>query len=196
AISLDCEMAQTIYGEDTLVQVTLIDMLTATPLLDLTVIPTHPIADWRTQWSGMSESIMAERIASPDHETVRGYAEARARVWDFVNADTILVGQSLNFDLKVLGMVHWRVVDSFILVKEGGFRAGGGSMRLKNLVEDFVGVRIQTGDGETGHDCLEDTFGAREVVVWCWRNQGVEKEREGCEKGPGPWGVKSEEVWW
>ncbi|PYI09431.1 hypothetical protein BO78DRAFT_286133, partial [Aspergillus sclerotiicarbonarius CBS 121057] len=164
AVSLDCEMVETIYHEDAVVQVTLVDILTNTLLLDLTVVPTHQILDYRTKYSGMSASLMSERIAQG--KTVTGYAAARAKIWEFINADTILVGQSLNNDLNVLGMTHWRIVDSFLLVKEGGYREMGKSMRLKALVEDFVGVEIQKGDGSSGHDCAEDAFAAREVVVW------------------------------
>lgn len=38
---------------------------------------------------------------------------------------------------------------------------------MRTLASDFLDRDIQTGNG---HDCLEDTFAAREVILWCLQN--------------------------
>ncbi|GKZ37076.1 hypothetical protein AbraIFM66950_008466 [Aspergillus brasiliensis] len=172
AVSLDCEMVTDTTGRTQLCQVSLVDILTGELLLDQPVLPTAPISDWRTNWSGMTADLMAEHIAAG--RTVTGYEGARARVWEFVNKQTILVGQSLNFDLDVLGIVHERVVDTYLLMR--GERRGR-SCRLRDIVRDCCGVEIQKGEElDNGHDCAEDCYAAREVALWAVENLGKDTD--------------------
>ncbi|GLB10750.1 hypothetical protein AtubIFM57258_007160 [Aspergillus tubingensis] len=166
AVSLDCEMVTDITGRTQLCQVSLVDVLTGELLLDQPVLPTEPVSDWKTKWSGMTAELMDQHVAAG--RTVDGYEGARARVWDFVDQNTILVGQSLNFDLDVLGIVHDRVVDTYLLMK--GKRRGR-SCRLRDIVRDCCGVEIQKGEEvQEGHDCAEDCYAAREVALWAVEN--------------------------
>ncbi|GLA62017.1 hypothetical protein AtubIFM54640_002553 [Aspergillus tubingensis] len=173
AVSLDCEMVTDITGRTQLCQVSLVDVLTGELLLDQPVLPTEPVSDWKTKWSGMTAELMDQHVAAG--RTVNGYEGARARVWDFVDQNTILVGQSLNFDLDVLGIVHDRVVDTYLLMK--GERRGR-SCRLRDIVRDCCGVKIQKGEEvQEGHDCAEDCYAAREVALWAVEN--LEKDEGG-----------------
>lgn len=107
-------------------------------------------------------------VAEARKETLSGWRGARAEVWRHIDADTILVGHSLQNDLDALRMIHTRVADSAILA---GNAVGPGSTRrwgLKGLCHEFLGILVQT--GKAGHDCLEDALAAREVVLWCAQN--------------------------
>ncbi|OJZ81715.1 hypothetical protein ASPFODRAFT_65109 [Aspergillus luchuensis CBS 106.47] len=171
AVSLDCEMVTDITGRTQLCQVSLVDVLTGELLLDQPVLPTEPVSDWKTKWSGMTAELMDQHVAAG--RTVNGYEGARARVWDFVDQNTILVGQSLNFDLDVLGIVHDRIVDTYLLMK--GERRGR-SCRLRDIVRDCCGVEIQKGEEvQEGHDCAEDCYAAREVALWAAENLGKDE---------------------
>ncbi|GLA28339.1 hypothetical protein M752DRAFT_276268 [Aspergillus phoenicis ATCC 13157] len=168
AVSLDCEMITDTTGRTQLCQVSMVDVLTGELLLDQAVLPSEPVSDWRTKWSGMTAELMAQHVAAG--KTVNGYEGARARVWEYIDQKTILVGQSLNFDLDVLGIVHERIVDTYLLMR--GQRRGR-SCRLRDVVRDCCGVEIQRGEEvEGGHDCAEDCYAAREVALWAAEHLG------------------------
>jgi len=114
-----------------------------------------------------------------------------------------MVGPSLKHDLKALGIVHGRVVDTAILTAEvlKGYkwedldentklvtkRVVDDDVKLGNLVglqvlaEELLGVKTR-GDGV--HDSLEDVVVTRDVLVWCLLNPDKlhhwAVEREGC----------------
>src|SRR5699024_7745861 len=88
-------------------------------------------------------------------------------LWKFIDAQTVLVGHSLNNDLAVLGMVHTRVVDSAIITRLAVGEDCKRHWALKTLVRQFLDRDIQAGND--GHDGVEDTYAAREVTLWCLR---------------------------
>lgn len=101
-------------------------------------------------------------------QTLPSWEAARAALWGHMDSETILIGQSLSNDLKALGMVHTRIVDSEILTKKAVGPGCPRSWGLKKLCESFLGLKIQAGN--SGHISLEDAFAARELVLWCIRN--------------------------
>ncbi|KAI5803951.1 hypothetical protein EDC01DRAFT_645352 [Geopyxis carbonaria] len=160
AVALDCEMAGAMDNSSILVQICAVDFLTGETLLNSLIDPTQPIRDWRTRISGISAGDVSR--AKARGEALNGWEGARAALWEFVDADTVLVGHALQHDLTALRICHARVVDSQILTA-----TGYGHMGLKKLCADLAKVPVQDG---RSHDCLEDALGAREVVVWCMRN--------------------------
>ncbi|KAL2835984.1 ribonuclease H-like domain-containing protein, partial [Aspergillus pseudoustus] len=171
AVVLDCEMVGVLGANNRetseLVRLSAVDFLTGEVLIDTYVAPGGQVISWRTKYSGVSAAVMREQTAR-GNVVEGGWKAARDRLWGVIDASTVLIGHSLNNDLGVLGMVHARVLDSAILTREA---VGGGCNRhwaLKVLVQRFLAREIQT--GRDGHDCLEDTFAAREVVLWCLRN--------------------------
>ncbi|KAL4952894.1 ribonuclease H-like domain-containing protein [Aspergillus filifer] len=177
AIVLDCEMVGVLentlggYGceQSEVVRVVAVDFLTGEVLLDTYVSPLGRVISWRTKYSGVNASILAEKKRE-GRVLSGGWQSAREAICRFIDADTILIGHGLNNDLNVLGMVHSRVVDSAILTRlvvDGHCQR---HWKLRTLAREFLGLSIQTGDGKDGHDCVEDTFAAREVVLWCLLN--------------------------
>jgi hypothetical protein len=73
------------------------------------------------------------------------------------------VGHALHYDLDVLRIIHYCVVDSAILLRN----AVGVSARqwgLKGLCYNLLHIELQKNKGEV-HDCVEDVLATREVVL-------------------------------
>ncbi|XXH02051.1 hypothetical protein Hte_008416 [Hypoxylon texense] len=168
AIALDCEMVGIAGGKDEIVQLCAVDLFSGEILIDSLVLPLVTVKDWRTRHSGVTASMMdAARVRG---EALDGWPAARAKLYEFADADTILIGHSLDNDLKVLHMAHSRVVDSAIVVAEAVFGKHnrlGRLWGLKVLSRDLLGATIQM--SKNGHDCLEDTLATRELVLFCLR---------------------------
>ncbi|MCJ1389863.1 hypothetical protein MMC18_002720 [Xylographa bjoerkii] len=169
AVALDCEMAlvQTTtvpYKASELILLCAVDYLTGETLINTHVSPESHVIDWCTKYSGVTAHTMAE--AEAQGKALKGWQEARFELWKYIDADTILVGQSLQNDLHVLRMIHTMVVDSAILTNLAvGFECTR-EWSLKVLCDELLGMKIQT-QGKKGHVCVEDAFATREVVLLC-----------------------------
>jgi DNA polymerase III epsilon subunit-like protein len=165
AIALDCEMVGVgDKNESEIARISAIDYLTGEILIDTLVQPTQFVTDWRTKFSGITKEAMSTAILQG--RTLQGWPVARALLFEYIDADTVLIGQALHFDLIALGIQHQRVVDSAILASEA---VGHGVKRrwgLKDLCDQLLDIKIQK-DGQVGHDSVEDAFAAREMVLWC-----------------------------
>ena len=169
AVALDCEMVGIRVGQSEigeLVRLCAVDFLAGEILVDIYVIPEQPVVAWRTKFSGVTKALLEEM--ERQGRTVNGWQAARELLWQHIDEDTILIGHSLHHDLKVLGMIHVRVVDSAIVTKEAVEENYNRSWALKTLCQQFLGREIQA--GAAGHDCLEDTFAAREILLWSFNH--------------------------
>ncbi|KAI5807823.1 ribonuclease H-like domain-containing protein [Peziza echinospora] len=174
AVALDCEMgtaAQTNGSE--LIQLCVVDYFTSETLLALLVHPRVPLLHYNTKWSGITRKMMEAAVRANWY--LSGWEEARERLFEFVDADTILIGHSLGNDLRALKVFHGRFVDSFVAVS----KRSGVNHSLKNLCEQVLGMEVQCA-GKKGHDCVEDALAARELVVWRAEDrEGVERWERG-----------------
>ncbi|KAL4763191.1 putative RNA exonuclease [Aspergillus foveolatus] len=175
AVVLDCEIVGVVGPNNSevseVVRLAAVDFLSGEVLVNTFVEPAanQRVINWRTRVSGVSKSLLSEM--KKQRQTVQGWEAARDLLWMFVDKQTILIGHSLHNGLAVLGMVHQRIVDSAILTRDAVAGAKEDCTRfwgLRRLAKTFIGLEIQT--GKDGHDCLEDTFAAREVVLWCLGN--------------------------
>ena len=167
AVALDCEMAGVQGGASELVLLCAVDYLSGETLVNKLVRPLSRVVDWRTRYSGVSASMMT--AAAMQGATLNGWKGARDALWEYIDADTILVGHALHHDLSVLRTIHTRIVDSSILTNKAAGPVCSRTWSLKTLCKDFLGIDIQTG-GRKGHDCLEDALATRQVVLWCMQN--------------------------
>ncbi|OGM44257.1 RNA exonuclease [Aspergillus bombycis] len=170
-VAIDCEMVQVGRGQNEVVQVCAVDVLSGEILVDKAVVPTKPVTDWCTPWSGMTAGRLEDMRRKG--KTVNGWEEARAEVLKFVDGDTILVGHALRNDVRALGMMHAKALDTATVTKHAVSKGMVGSgckrtWKLKTLCQDFLGINIQ--QSRNGHDCVEDTLATREVLLWCVRN--------------------------
>lgn len=97
AVALDAEMFYTAGGYE-VSRVTAVDFFTEASLLDILVRPRHPpVLDYNTKWSGVS----AESYES-DELPVLQFDEMKAKLAEIIGEETILIGHSLDNDLRVL----------------------------------------------------------------------------------------------
>ncbi|EAQ93736.1 hypothetical protein CHGG_01971 [Chaetomium globosum CBS 148.51] len=204
AVVLDCEMAGTSAG-DYPIAVSVVDFFTGAVLVDALVRPGAGVVvqDWRSGITGIGAARIADagRAGSGDGEPLAGREGAREAVLRFVDGETVVVGQAVRFDLRALGIVHGRVVDSAVLAAEasgrfGGVAGGGGVHRkikwwagLEELCRELLGMRIRGGEGQS-HDSLEDVLATRELVLWCLENPDQLKAWAAMR-----WGVKAKKGW-
>ncbi|CAJ0555313.1 Ff.00g053780.m01.CDS01 [Fusarium sp. VM40] len=166
AVALDCEMAGVRGGASELVSTCIVDFFSGEILLNSLVKPRQQIPDWRTQIHGIGPAKMS--IAVARKEALDGWETAREELFNLANADTVIVGQSLHHDLKVLRVVHARVLDTAILTSDAAANPGVHSARtwgLQSLCADLLGLRIR--HATMKHDVVEDTMATREVALWC-----------------------------
>ncbi|KAJ2897759.1 RNA exonuclease 3 [Zalerion maritima] len=166
AVAFDCEMAGVEGGRSEVVSICAVDVFTGEVLTNSLVKPREPILEWRSHINGVTPSIMS--IAAARRQVLDGWEAARGELWKHVNEDTVLVGQSLQHDLKALRVVHTKVVDTAIVSVEAAFGKGksiGRRWGLELLCEELLHLRIRQGSGV--HNELEDTMAARELALWC-----------------------------
>lgn len=165
AVALDCEMVETIGNRSELVRLVAIDYLSGNIILDTFVRPPQKVTNWRTKITGITSNTLKE--AERNGQIVFGWEACRAELWKIIDSNTILVGQSLNNDLKALRMTHTTIVDSQILTSLAIDR-GQQQLGLAQLCKELPckTIRNQT----SVHNSLEDAFAAREVVLWCLNN--------------------------
>ncbi|KAF9886770.1 hypothetical protein FE257_011147 [Aspergillus nanangensis] len=172
AIAIDCEMVGVENGRQALAFLSAIDFLTGEILINHHVVPSEEVVDWRSEFSGITEDIMTS--ASLSGAALESWREARNRLWELMDNSTILVGQSLNYDLEVLGICHAKIVDTAVLTAETVFssiiptKPLPRMWSLKNLAKDLLGLEIQ--NSNRGHSALEDAYAARDIAIWCIRN--------------------------
>lgn len=195
AVVLDCEMVGVAGGASELVSLTAVDFLTGETIVNSLVKPRQPVVDWRTQIHGISPAGLS--VARAQGLTLDGWQAATAELFKHVDRDTVLIGQSLQYDLAALHIQHACVVDSAILASEAVFGTKGKprywGLGLKNLCSELLGLKIREEaplNVSKVHDGLEDVLATREVVLY-WLEQPAAVEtwargkRESFWKAPG-----------
>ncbi|KAK1721236.1 ribonuclease H-like domain-containing protein [Colletotrichum acutatum] len=175
ALVIDCEMGGTEGGENELIQITILDFLTGNVLLSRRLVnPTRPILDWRENVTGLNATKMSAALLR--NEALNGWEAARAELWRYSDKDTILIGQSVHNDLRVLHTSHARIIDSAIITADAVLGAESKITKrwgLEALCKELLGIQIRSpiwaADG-VAHDNLEDCLATRELVLYCAQN--------------------------
>ncbi|KAG7372503.1 exonuclease [Nitzschia inconspicua] len=143
---LDCEMVLTKNGQE-LARVTMVQfeefVLSSVKktapskvkvLLDCLVRPESWVVDYATRFSGITAKILA-----PIHTHL---AQVQCALAKFLRPNDILVGHSLENDLRALHLVHHRVVDTAIVFQAANKRT---KFSLRHLSAYILNRNIQTG---------------------------------------------------
>ncbi|KIP03467.1 hypothetical protein PHLGIDRAFT_130123 [Phlebiopsis gigantea 11061_1 CR5-6] len=145
-LAMDCEMCQTEDGKE-LARVCLIDYASGIVLYDKLVKPKKHITDYLTRWSGITE----EALANVDTT----FEEVQTHVMNVLSTTPtpILLGHSLESDLKALKICHPRCIDTAVIFHHP--RGRPLKPGLAWLTKKWCGREIQN-RGEGGHDPEED----------------------------------------
>lgn len=150
--ALDCEMCYTTKGLE-LTRVTIVDCDCKTVYESL-VKPLNPIIDYNTTFSGITKEQM--------DRTSTSILQVQANILHLCNSSTILIGHSLESDMKALKIVHGRIIDTSIMFPH---RLGLPHKRaLRTLASEYLNKIIQS--DVAGHDSAEDAITCMELVIW------------------------------
>jgi len=150
-LAIDCEMVESEKGME-LCQCVVVDW-SGNTLMNELVMPRREITTYNTQWSGVSA------------ETLKGVTTRLEDIQEglkkWITGSTILIGHSLDNDLRVLELIHSRVVDTSVIYPHNkeGFKYS-----LKHLAIKHLKRNIQSGHGTSGHNPVEDAVTALDLV--------------------------------
>jgi len=150
-LAIDCEMVESANGME-LCQCVVVDW-EGNALMNELVMPRREITTYNTQWSGVTA------------ETLKGVTtrveDIQVGLKKWITSSTILIGHSLDNDLRVLKLIHSRVVDTSVIYPHNkeGFKYS-----LKHLANKYLKRDIQSGHGTSGHNPVEDAMAALDLV--------------------------------
>ena len=165
--ALDCEMVYTSLGLE-LARVSVIDYNRNT-VYDSFVKPSNEVVDYNTRFSGITQSKLKG--------TLPNLKQVQRDLKQILFQDSILIGHSLESDLKALKIIHNTVVDTAVVFPH---RRGEGFKRaLATLAREYLEKIIQ--DDEGGHDSAEDAIACIELMeLQISQDRSKQKQRIQC----------------
>jgi len=150
---LDCEMCYTLHGLE-LTKVTVVG-IDGRLVYETLVLPEADILDHNTRFSGVTAKDL-------EKGPTKNLKEVQNDLMGFINADTVLVGHSLENDLRALKMIHGVVLDTSTVFPH--FYGLPFRRSLSSLVRSYLKREIQV--NSWGHDSYEDARACVELMLW------------------------------
>lgn len=148
---LDCEMCRTQNELSELTRITIVNEKHEI-IYDKLVKPYSRITDYLTKYSGITEAML--RNVTTRLEDVQ--RDLRRILPD----DAILIGHSLNCDLKALKMMHPYCIDTSVIFNITGDRSR--KSKLRTITKKFLGEVIQ--QDSSGHNSAEDSLASLKLA--------------------------------
>lgn len=144
--AIDCEMCQTEEGKE-LARVCILNYPAGVVVYDQLVKPGKPIVDYLTKWSGITEEALSSATTT--------FEQVQEHVLSLLSSSPtpILLGHSLESDLKSLKICHPRCIDTAVIYHHP--RGQPLKPGLAWLTKKWCKKEIQN-RGEGGHDPEED----------------------------------------
>jgi len=158
--ALDCEMCYTTYGLE-LTRVTVINFKSEV-VYEKLVRPANQILDYNTKYSGIKDGDL-------DNIETR-LCDVQQDLLNMFSSKTILVGHSLDSDMKALKIFHKKFIDTAQLFPHK--RGLPYKRALRTLMVENLRVIIQE---DAGHDSKEDASAAFRLVMWKAKTDVPEK---------------------
>eukprot|EP01034_Spumella_vulgaris_P034128 gene34128-42080_t len=151
--AVDCEMCQSASGP-VVTRVTVVDGDSCV-VLDVLVRPSEPITEYRTQFSGITAEMLTGVTTT--------LQQVQVALLRLITTDTVLVGHSLENDLRCLRLCHSLCVDTAVIYPHPkGYPL---RQKLKTLAADLLNLTIQKADSKRGHDSVEDARAALQLAL-------------------------------
>ncbi|XP_015865910.2 small RNA degrading nuclease 3 isoform X2 [Ziziphus jujuba] len=152
-VAIDCEMVECVDGTEALVKICVVDRNLEVKL-DKLVKPNKGVANYRTEITGITDADLDGVTCS--------LADIQKSMKKLLSNGTILVGHSVNNDLKVLKVDHAWVIDTSLIFKY----SDGPTFRrpsLNNLCKSVLGYEVRQKGAP--HNCLDDACAAMKLVL-------------------------------
>ncbi|KJR81752.1 RNA exonuclease 1 [Sporothrix schenckii 1099-18] len=163
--AVDCEMCKAADDKFVLTRISVVAW-DGEVVMDELVKPDEPIVDYLTQFSGITEAMLAP-------VTTR-LADIQRRLLAILDRRAILVGHSLDSDVRAMQLTHPFIVDTSIVFPHP--MAPAKKHALRWLSSKYLNREIQKGHGTArGHDSVEDARTCLDLI------------KRKCEKGKA-WG--------
>ncbi|KAK4048045.1 hypothetical protein OIO90_005946 [Microbotryomycetes sp. JL221] len=147
-LGLDCEMCLTEDGSE-LARLSIVDQK-GERIYDSLVKPQKPITDYLTRYSGLTK----DKLDS----VTKTLEDVQRDLIKIIDYNTILIGHSLECDLRVLKLVHSFIIDTSVIYQHP--RGPPFKASLKWLAQKWLKKQIQNGlegnNNEIGHDSEQD----------------------------------------
>ena len=154
-LAIDCEMCETTTDNRCLVRLSIVSENGET-LFDEIIKPRDPIINSKTELHGLTiEQIQGAKF---DLNT------AKASLQRLCHKNTILIGHSLNCDLKSLRIQHFNVIDTALL-----YGIEGETKQIPSIRDIFAFVSqppLPSGNGSLTHDSVWDANAALVAVKY------------------------------
>ncbi|XP_065066297.1 uncharacterized protein LOC135692165 isoform X2 [Rhopilema esculentum] len=148
--AIDCEMCLSAGGHE-LTRVSVVNE-DCEVLYDTFVKPKAAITDYLTQYSGITPEILA------NENTTLG--DVQQRLLEIISQNDIIVGHSLDNDMRALKIFHSNYIDTSIIY--GDQRGARFKPSLKSLVKSHLRREIQ--NNENGHCSIEDAKACMQLL--------------------------------